>query len=295
MGIMLLMGLKTIAQQQAMYTQYMFNGLALNPAYAGSHESISATSIMRIQWVGIEGAPRTQTFTIHSPVPSKKIAIGLLFSRDELGIATQNTFYGAYAYRVEMNKGTLSLGMQGGFRTNNINYTQLGIVDPGLQSNQSGILPNFGVGAYYYTTNWYVGASSPSVIQNKFKGNPGTTELSSTQIPHYFITTGYVFELSPFVKLKPSLLFKSVSGAPLEVDVNTNIILDDKVWFGLSYRSGDAVSCLFDFQVTPQFRFGYSYDYTLSDLNAISSGSHEIMLNYRFVYSKIKIITPRYF
>lgn len=282
------------AQQQAMFTQYMFNGLAINPAYAGSHESISATALARIQWVGIDGAPRTQTFSVHSPIPGKNIGLGAFFAHDELGVTEQNTLYLSYAYRMQMSKGTLAFGIQGGLRTSSINYGDLGVNDPNLQSNISESSPNFGAGLFYSTDRFYLGASIPVLMNNEL-GAGDNSDIQSKQIRHFFATAGYVFDLSPVLKLKPSGLIKSVSGAPIEMDINANLIINDLVWFGLSYRSFDSVSFLFDLQVNPQLRFGYAYDYTTTDLGQANSGSHEFMINYRFVFAKNKIVTPRYF
>jgi type IX secretion system PorP/SprF family membrane protein len=295
-----LFGITAFGQQQAMYTQYMFNGLAINPAYAGSHESISATALARIQWIGIEGAPRTETFSIHSPVPGKQIAVGANFSHDQLGVSSQNTFFLTYAYRIEMSKGVLSFGLQGGINNTNVNFGELGVsTDPNLQSTLNTFKPNFGVGTYYYNNRFYAGVSIPTVVnQNSKKSiqNAGIDyEIPNSQIRHLYMTAGMLFDLSPMVKLKPSLLIKSVLGAPMAMDINANVILDDKLWLGLSYRSFDAISFLLDIQLKPQIKFGYSYDYSVTDLNLINSGSHEFMINYRFVYSKSKIVTPRYF
>ncbi len=282
------------AQQQAMFTQYMFNGLAINPAYAGSHESISATALARIQWVGIDGAPRTQTFSVHSPIPGKNIGLGAFFAHDELGVTEQNTLYLSYAYRMQMSKGTLAFGIQGGLRTSSINYGDLGVNDPNLQSNISESSPNFGAGLFYSTDRFYLGASIPVLMNNEL-GAGDNSDIQSKQIRHFFATAGYVFDLSPVLKLKPSGLIKSVSGAPIEMDINANLIINDLVWFGLSYRSFDSISFLFDLQVNPQLRFGYAYDYTTTNLGQANSGSHEFMINYRFVFAKNKIVTPRYF
>lgn len=283
------------AQQQAMYTQYMFNGLAINPAYAGSHEVISLTGLTRFQWVGIEGAPRTQTFSIHSPIPGKKAAIGALFSRDEIGVSNQNSIYLSAAYRIKMNGGTLSMGVQGGIRTSDITFTDLGINDPNLLTNISGLVPNVGTGIYYYSQKFYAGFSIPTILKSSLEGAISSGAITATDIPHFFATGGMVFDLSPTVKLKPSTLIKYVSGAPMEIDINANFILDDRLWLGVSYRSLDAISFLLDFQASPQFKFGYAYDYSLTDINQITSGSHEIMINYRLVFQKSKVITPRYF
>lgn len=285
------------AQQQPMYTQYMFNGLALNPAYAGSHESLSLTALSRFQWVGVDGAPTTHTFSAHSPIPGRQIAVGLLFSNDQIGVTSQNSLFASYAYRIDLGNSVLSLGLQAGLRNADINFSELSVNDPNLESAFSSFKPNFGIGAYWYSQRFYAGLSVPTALKNKWGANQDVLAEANvyTDIQHYFATAGMLLDFSPTLKLKPSILIKSVAGAPMEIDLNANLILDDKVWVGLSYRSFDAISLLFDLQISPQLRFGYSYDYAVTGLREVTSGSHELMLNYRFVFSKTKIVTPRYF
>ncbi|MEQ8582290.1 MAG: type IX secretion system membrane protein PorP/SprF [Marinoscillum sp.] len=292
------LNLTTRAQQRPMFTQYMFNGLVLNPAYAGSHESISATALSRIQWVGIDGAPVTHTFSIHSPIPDKNIALGAVFSCDRIGVTTQSTLNLSYAYRIQMRNAMLSMGLQGGLTSSKVNYDEIGANDPNLQYSGSALLPNFGLGLYLYGKRYYAGISVPTALKNSWAGEGDANNadgFSSVEVPHFFGTFGFLVDLSPLVKLKPSVLVKSVGGAPVEFDFNANLILDDKLWIGVSYRSFDALSLLLDIQLSPQLKLGYAYDYTLSELSQVTTGSHEIMLNYRFVFSKSKIVTPRYF
>lgn len=291
------LGLASQAQQQVMFTQYMFNGLVLNPAYAGSHESISVTALSRIQWVGIDGAPNTQTFSIHSPVPGKNVGLGAFFVRDNIGVTTQNNFYLSYAYRMQMSKGILSFGLQGGFSDTSVSYDELGTFDSNLAGSESTFNPNFGAGLFYSTDRFYAGASVPYIMQNggNDEGNSLPGDIETEQIQHYYVTTGAVFDLSHLIKLKPSILVKAVTGAPVEFDFNANVLFDEKLWVGVSYRSFDSIDLLLELQLNQQLRLGYAYDFTTSDLRKVNSGSHEIMLNYRFVFSKSKIVTPRYF
>lgn len=280
-----------------MFTQYMFNGLVINPAYAGSHEAISATALSRIQWVGIDGAPNTQTFSIHSPVPNKNIGIGAYFARDKIGVSTENNFFLSYAYRIQMGTGHLAMGLSAGFSNLDVNYAELGLADSNLQGAHSNFKPNFGAGLYYVSDKYYFGASSPYIFKNT-SGDASsnvTSDILTDQIQHYYITGGTIFDLSPIVKLKPSILVKVVSGAPIEFDFNANLLFDEKLWVGLSYRSFDSIDILLELQLNDQIRLGYAYDITTSDLRKVNSGSHEFMLNYRFVFSKSKIVTPRYF
>ncbi|MEQ9306026.1 MAG: type IX secretion system membrane protein PorP/SprF [Marinoscillum sp.] len=281
-------------QQQAMYTQYMFNGLAINPAYAGSHESISFTAISRFQWLGIDGAPETHTASVHSPVPGKNIGIGLVFSNDQIGVTSHNSVYLSYSYKIQMRALNISMGLQGGFNDFTNDYQALGVNDPNLQGTFRRFRPNFGIGVFVSSDRFYAGVSVPTALKRKmYYGEQGGVAI--TELPHLYITSGVVLELNPLIKFKPSILVKSVVGAPMEIDVNANLILDDRVWVGLSYRSFDAVSALLDFQINPQLRIGYAYDFTVSELNQATTGSHEIMINYRLVTAKNKIVTPRYF
>lgn len=285
-----------LGQQQVMFTQYMFNGLVINPAYAGSHEAISATALSRIQWVGVEGAPNTQTFSIHSPVPNKNIGIGGFFVRDNIGVTTENNFFLSYAYRLQTKRGVLSMGLHGGFSNTEVSYSELGLNDSNLQGAESNFKPNFGAGIFYSTDRFYAGAASPYIINNKSKsGNSLQPDIQSDQIQHYYLTTGAIFDITPLIKLKPSVLIKVVSGAPVEFDLNANVLLDEKLWLGVSYRSFDSIDLLAEFQFSDQFRLGYAYDITTTDLRKVNSGSHEIMINYRFVFNRSKIVTPRYF
>ena len=294
-SLMLICSIYVFGQQQAMFTQYMFNGLALNPAYAGSHESISMTALARVQWVGVDGAPNTQTFSAHTPVPGTQAAFGGVFVRDEIGITTQNGFFLSYAYRIKVSdQGTFSMGLQGGISNFDNNYSELGVIDDSpLSGNFSAWKPNFGTGVYFYNQRFYAGVSVPFLLNQELETSDSNNP--SEQIRHYFATAGTVFPISPLVKLKPSILLKMVEGAPIEMDINANLILDETIWIGLSYRSGDSMDALLEFQVSPQFRVGYAYDWTLSDFNQVNSGSHELALNYRLVFPKYKMVTPRYF
>jgi type IX secretion system PorP/SprF family membrane protein len=295
---------KVLAQQDAMFTQYMFNGLVLNPAYAGSRDALNATALYRNQWVGIEGAPKTITFSMHAPVRNEKIGLGLIFSNDRLGITNTNNVGLNYAYRIKFkNKGTLSLGLQASVLQYTADFSSIrhsfssSVFDPAFTQNINRWLPNFGTGIYYYTNKFYAGASMPNIISNKLNGEGAVFQIGdrAQQYRHLFLTTGYVFDLNKSLKLKPSILMKFVQGAPIEFDFNANLWLFDMFAVGLSYRTRDSIDALFEFQVTPQLGIGYAYDYTLTPLGKYTSGSHEIMVRYEFGFKKSRIITPRYF
>ena len=291
----LLIALTGYGQQQAMYTQYMFNGLAINPAYAGSQESLTLTALGREQWVGFEGAPSSQTFSAHAPLRNDKIALGGVVFRDKIGLTEQYGAYLIYAYRIRMDRGTLSAGLQAGFNDYRAAFSRANVPDDDWAfyvDELQGFLPNFGAGLYYSTDRFYAGFSLPQLLTNAYPGQEGSV---AQQYRHWFLSTGYVFDLNPDLKLKPNLLVKAVEGAPVEVDINANLLIRELFWIGASYRSFDAVSALLEFQATPRFRIGYAYDYTLTGLQQVNSGSHELMLNYRFLRRDKKMLTPRYF
>ncbi len=286
-------------QQEAMFTQYMFNGLALNPAYAGSHESLSATVLFRDQWTGLGGAPTTQTFSLHSPIRNAKIALGLQVIHDKITVFNQYGVNGSYAYRIFTNKGTLSMGLQVGFTSYNADLTELEPQNPNdnvFNVDINKMMPNLGAGVYYYTDKFYAGVSVPQLIQNSLDEEVIELDSDAHQERHYFLTSGYMFELSPSVKLKPNFLLKVVEGAPVELDLNANVLFNEVLWLGLSWRSMADFDALLELQLTDQLLLGYSYDFaSTTDLRRVNSGSHELMINYRFRYAKNKVVTPRYF
>jgi type IX secretion system PorP/SprF family membrane protein len=298
-GLFILSLAPSWAQQEAMFTQYMFNGLAINPAYAGSHESLSATLLFRDQWTGLPGAPSTQTFSVHSPIRNEKIALGLQFIHDKIAIFNQYGVNGSYAYRIFTDKGTLSLGLQFGITSYNADLSSLTPPDPSdpvFQGDVNKVMPNFGAGIYYYTDRFYIGLSAPQLVTNSLSEDVIEIDGDARQDRHYFLTVGHMFELSHNVKLKPNILIKAVEGAPIQMDLNLNALFSDVLWLGVSWRSLSDFDALLALQLTDQLLLGYSYDFAhTTDLSRINSGSHELMLNYRFRYAKNKVITPRYF
>jgi type IX secretion system PorP/SprF family membrane protein len=284
------------AQQRMMFTQYMFNGLAINPAYAGSQESLDLTALAREQWIGLDGAPSTQTFSAHAPLRNQRIALGLLLTHDRIGVSDQTGLYGIYAYRIKLKHGTLSAGLQLGFDSYRTGFSRVKIEVDGDRhfsvDNARAFLPNFGTGVYYATKKFYAGVSAPQLLNNLY---PGHAQSRARQFRHWFASAGYVIDLNRDLKLKPNVLLKAVQGAPASVDLNTNLLIKETLWVGMSYRSFDALSWLVELQASPKIRIGYAYDMTVSPLKQVNSGSHELMLNYRVSLHKSKIITPRYF
>ncbi|HEU5291516.1 MAG TPA: type IX secretion system membrane protein PorP/SprF [Cyclobacteriaceae bacterium] len=287
----------TSAQQVATYAQYMFNGLAINPAYAGSHEALSATALVRFQNVGLDGAPKTQTFSLHSPLLNKRVGLGMLAIRDEIGVITQTGLNFSYAYRIPVSeKLTLSMGLQGGFGVYDANYTELEVPptnDPAFQQNVHEIRPNIGAGLYLYSRDYYIGLSAPHLVNNAFdRGENFETIYQNKPI---LLTAGYVFPIHRLLKLKPSFLLKVVDDRPVEFDLNANLLFDEVLWAGISYKSTKTISVILQAQVTDQIQFGYSYQITAGPIRVVELGSHEVMLNYRFKYNKKNVVSPRYF
>ncbi|MFC5283303.1 type IX secretion system membrane protein PorP/SprF [Pedobacter alpinus] len=288
---------KAGAQQDPMYTQYMFNALSLNPAYAGSRNVISATALFRNQWTGVPGAPETATFTIDAPIKDKKIGLGLQVFNDKLGISNTTGVVASGAYRIRMDRGTLSFGLQtsvSNFRANyqNVQLDQTGANnDLAFQDNFSSTLFNVGTGVYYNSDRFYLGLSAPQLINNRLTN---TTTLSKQEI-HLFLTAGIVLPLGTDFKLKPSVMVKGVNGAPIQGDLNATFWIKDVIGIGAQYRSNADVSGLFEIQATPQIRIGYAYDHSVTRLQSFNSGSHEIMLRYEFGFEKDKFISPRFF
>jgi type IX secretion system PorP/SprF family membrane protein len=274
---------KAFSQEKTVYTQYMFNMLAINPAYAGSQNILNATAYYRKQWVGFEGAPNTQTFSVHSATKKKKIGLGVFAMRDAIGVHSEFNFYTTYAYKIKLTrKSILSMGLQAGFNNLSSNYKSLTLLDPGDPNfdDKTKFSPNVGAGLYYYMANRaYIGFSVPYIIKNKVL--PKSINSLGRQARYYFLSAGYVMNLNKDVKLKPSTLIRYEEGAPLGMDINANLILKEVVNIGGSYRTGDSVSFLMLLQLTPRWQLGYSYDFTTSGLNRFSQGSHELLLNYR--------------
>ena len=297
--ILFFAGINAGAQQVATYSQYMTNALAINPAYAGSHEALSATVLARFQNVGLKGSPNTQTFSIHSPLLNKRVALGMLVIHDQLSVINQTGVHVSYAYRIPVstkNKGVLSFGLQGGLSMYNAEYTDLDVFDPNdvaFSQNVRQSRPNIGAGIFYSTTLTYFGISMPSLLNNVFDRNEDfKTVYQSKPI---ILTGGHVFKVNRMIKLKPNFLFKMIDNRPVEFDLNLNALFDEVVWAGVSYKSSKQVVLLTQIQLTDQIQFGYSYTISAGKIRYVETGSHEAMLNYRFKFIKKGVVSPRYF
>ena len=292
------------AQQQPLYTMYMWNQLVINPAYAGSREALTASAVWREQWVGLDGAPSTQVISIHSPLPNEKIGLGLTVQNDHIGPSNNTGVWGDFAYRIQTSeKAKLSFGLRAGFGIHQANLRDLDNIDsndPAFSKDvENNLLPNFGFGAYYYADRGYIGIASPTILENELNSgnNPGS-KGEDLYNRHYYLLAGYVFSLSQDsvgVMFKPSVVVRAVNGAPVSFDLSANFLIKQKLWLGAAYRYQDAVAAIVSFQFTDHLQAGYSYDFGTSNLNKYHSGSHEIMLTYDFFSKDVKTKNPRYF
>ena len=291
------------AQQDPMFTHYSFNTQAINPAYAGSRDALTITALHRSQWVGFEGAPVTQTLTLHTPVLTEKLGMGLSLINDKIGPTNTTSVYADFAYKIKMGQtGKLAFGLKGGFslmqgKLNSLSLNQAN--DLSFANNiESKFLPNFGFGVYYYAPKWYAGLSIPKLVENDFQKNTvtGSTNLANEQ-RHYYFIAGTVFELNRSLKFKPTTFIKVTNGSPIEGDLTGMLILFDRIELGMMYRSADALGLLFGLNIGGNLRVGYAFDWSYSNATIkYNGGSHEIMLRFDFVFkNKGKIRSPRYF
>lgn len=289
------------AQQDAMYSQYMFNMMGVNPAYAGSRGVLSAAALYRRQWVGIDGAPETYTFSFDMATRDNKVGLGLQAFNDKIGIMQTNGIYGTYAYRIRFeNEGSLAIGLQGGISNFRADLTKVDLIDEDDQAfaqNINVILPCFGAGIYYNSDRFYAGFSVPNLVKSYLRKDAVyyRADVVAKKYMHFFFIAGYVFDINEDLKLKPSTLVKAVRGAPVQWDINANLWIRDVISVGGSYRTGDAICGLAEVQINDQLRLGYAYDHTISKLVKFNQGTHEIMLRYEFGWEKGRILSPRYF
>ena len=283
------------AQQDPMFTQYMHNPVSINPAYAGSRGTLNAVVMNRQQWVGIEGAPNTMTVSINSPFIGYNVGIGLSLIYDQIDPTRQVGIYSDYAYHLKVsNKVKFAMGLKAGFNMYDVNTMQLrGAQNEDNPTVEKMYLPNFGVGSYLYSDRFYLGLSVPKMLQNSLSDNKNT--LMNKEERHYFLTGGYVFDMSANVRFKPSFTFRMVSGAPLSSEFSGAFLLHDRLWLGAMYRYLEALGGMVKFDITNQLGMGYAYDMTLSRLGNYNQGTHELYVSYDIAYRNKKILSPRYF
>ncbi|CAM1361018.1 conserved hypothetical protein [Tenacibaculum sediminilitoris] len=287
------------AQQDSQYTQYMYNTQVINPAYAGSRGMLSLNGLHRTQWVGLEGAPRTFSFSLNSPIGNKGIGLGMAFIRDEIGPSIENNIAIDFSYTIQTSEKTkLSFGLKGGLNILDVNYDKLAINDPNDPDFRNNInsrtSPMVGVGFYWYNDNtWYIGLSSPNLLRTSHYDDNQVTEV--TEEMHAYLMGGYVFELSESVKFKPALLVKAITESPLAIDVSANFLFNEKFTLGAAYRFDAAISGLVALQASDKLMIGYAYDYDTTELGNYNSGSHEIFLRFEFFTKVRSTVNPRFF
>lgn len=293
--LILLIAIQTQGQQDPQYTQYMYNMSVVNPAYAGSKENLSFGLLYRTQWTGLDGAPKTGTFFGHMPV-TEKIGAGLSVISDAIGPIKETNAYADVSYTLRLEgENRLAFGIKAGATFHDLGLGSVDLIDANdpYFKDVSGVTPNIGAGVFYYTNNYYLGFSVPNILSSVKLDAEGTEY--GTETSHYFLTGGYVFQVSQNTKLKPSFMVKSAFSAPTSFDVNLNALFYEKFEIGASYRLDDSFSGLVNFAITPNVHIGYAYDYVTSDIKRYAPASHEIILLFDLNFAKKISRSPRYF
>ena len=294
------------AQQDSQYTQYMFNTMSVNPAYAGSRGQLTMASLYRAQWIGLNGAPETFTLNLHSPIRNSRVGYGISVINDNIGdgVVQETTLDAVISYTLDISQtGKLSFGLNANGNFLSLDFNGLRNFNEDGQNQQitaegniSEFNPNFGIGFYYHTDKYYLGLSAPNLLRNEYFDNNGQNLLSISRI-NYYLITGFVFDLNGNLKFKPALLTKAVGGAPLQVDVSANFLFNEQFSFGAAYRWDAAVSAMAGFQITDQIMLGLAYDRETSELGAtrFNDGSFEIFLRLELLKRFQRTVSPRFF
>jgi type IX secretion system PorP/SprF family membrane protein len=294
---MMLVGLVSYSQQDAQYTQYMYNTINVNPAYAGSRGVMSIFGLHRTQWVGLDGAPVTNAVSVNAPIENTNLGVGLSLVNDRIGPTVDNTVSLDLSYTIPTSETyKLSFGIKGTANLFSFDKDKLNIqnqLDPLLQSMSNNFSPNVGAGAYFHSDKSYLGVSVPNFFQTK-RYNDNDYAVYKERMNAYLIG-GYVFDLSPNLKFKPAFLGKMVQGSPLQLDVSGNFLINDKFVLGAAWRWSAAASLMAGFQVSDGLYIGYGYDLDTTKLAHYNSGSHEVFLRYEFFKRQDRIVSPRFF
>ncbi|MEH6619898.1 type IX secretion system membrane protein PorP/SprF [Maribacter arcticus] len=292
-------GVFSYSQQDAQYTQYMYNTVSVNPGYAGSRGHISIAALHRSQWVGLDGAPKTQTFNVHSPIGYRGLGLGLAIVNDEIGPTSETNIDIDFSYTIwTSTEGRLSFGLKASANLLDIKFSELNqySTDPTLQQDiDNRLSPNIGAGVYYHTNKFYLGLSVPRFLETSHFQE---TNLSTAKEQmNLYLITGYVWDLNEFVKFKPTILTKLVIGAPVQLDVSANFMLNDKFIIGAGYRWDAAISAMAGFNVSNKFLIGIAYDKETTELGnaAFNDGSFEVIFRYDFISTKNNLKSPRFF
>ena len=291
------------AQQDPHYTQYMYNMNVINPAYAGSKENLSFGLLYRHQWEGIEDAPKTFTFSGHTPA-GKNVGLGLSMIADEIGPVKEQNVYGDFSYTLNLGgEHRLALGLKAGatFQKiglfSDINGSLRDQADEAFSQNSSNTYFNIGTGFFYYTENYYIALSVPNMLKSKHLNvrTDGQERKYGEETQHYFLTGGYVFQLNENLKFKPSTMLKSAFDAPLSFDASANFLFNEVFEIGATYRLDDSYGAMVNYAITPNLRIGYAYDRIMSDLKVSTPASHEVILLFDLNFPKKVSRSPRYF
>ncbi len=286
-------------QHTPLTSQYLFNGLLINPAYAGSRDAFTANLTWRRQWAGFQGAPETQVLSLHSPIRNSRVSAGALLVNDRIGVSRETALLTNYAYRMPVGRGNLQFGLGAGVSLLQADWSSLAVQDRNdaqfATGTRSAFRPNFSTGLFWYQKRFFIGASLPFALHHGFDAERQRWTISATpkdQQP--MLTGGYLWNLAQGIKLKPSTLIRYQPATGLQADLSANLIIKDIIWAGLSYRSNDAITGSFEVLPTPQWRLGYAYDLGISRLTPYHFGSHEVMLQYEFG-KRIRVRDTRYF
>jgi len=301
--LLFLLAYKSYAQQDPLFTQYIYNKLAFNPGYAGSGDQFSMDLLSRFQWTGIQGAPRTISFTAHTPLRNQHIGLGLYTYRDELGPSVDYGAMAAFSYRVIFSTTKLCFGIQAGFKYMDIDWGLLNPKDPGdiLLNNQvtNRAVPDLDFGVYYYGSHFYIGLSAKHLLQNQIIVSSAAPddETSFTKLfRNYYAMAGGAVPISDNLVFMPSLLIKYMQDVPLQADINACFLFNNIMTLGASYRTGNAIGLIIEVNVAKGLSIGYSYDIWFNTLKNYNTGSHEIRIGYEFdLFNKNRMLTPRYF
>lgn len=287
----------SFAQQDAQYTQYMYNTVNVNPAYAGTRGALSIFALHRTQWVGLDGAPVTNTVSVNTPFNNSKVGLGVSIINDEIGPSTNNSVSVDISYYIPVSESyKLSFGVKGTANIFNIDVTKLNPgdeSDPQFQNIDNEFSPNIGAGLYLHSHKAYVGFSIPNFVETNAY-NDNEVRVYKEKI-NYYLIGGYVFDLGSYIKFKPTFMTKMTEGAPLQLDVSGNFMFNEKFTVGLAYRWSASLSAMVGFQISDGFYIGYAYDFETTELDNYNSGSHEIFLRYEIFKKNSKMVTPRFF
>jgi type IX secretion system PorP/SprF family membrane protein len=293
---LLFTGVVSYAQQDAQFTQYMYNTININPAYAGSRGALSIFGLHRTQWVGLDGAPVTNAVSINTPFNNSRLGLGVSVINDRIGPTVENTISADLSYTIPTSeKVKLSFGIKATANLFDLDVSRLNPVDndPSLQNFNNKFSPNIGAGVYLHSNKGYIGLSIPNFIEsNRYDDNE--VAIFKEKI-NYYLIAGYILDLNNAIKFKPALLTKMVKGAPLQVDVSANFMFNEKLVVGIAYRWSAAITAMVGFQVSEGMYLGYGYDFETTKLNNYNSGSHEIFLRYELFKDNDKITTQRFF